>query len=266
MKTVLITGVSTGTGLALSKEFINAGYRVVGSVRNSIKAIELEKQLGPSFSALIFDITNHWEIDNEVTRLRDKLGVTHLDGLINNAGCAQIAPLLHVPINDFRKQLEILVVAQLNIIQKFFKFLLPESSSQSAGTIINISSVSGQSSNYFFGCYSAAKHALEGLSKTLREELQIYGVKVVVVAPGNIQTPLWDKQTVESIENFKDTAYYASLKRSMEHIHTSVVKNAMTAEELSQQLLGIFTEQDPAERYTIYKEVSQGDKLVVKRE
>jgi NAD(P)-dependent dehydrogenase (short-subunit alcohol dehydrogenase family) len=267
MKTILITGVTSGTGFALAKAFINEGYRVAGSVRNSIKAIELEKLLGPLFTPLVFDITNHWEIDIAVNNLRNKLGIHHLDALINNAGGTEIGPLLHVPMSDFRRQLEVLVIAQLNIIQKFYKFLLPENSSQQAGTIINMSSVSGQSSNYFFGCYSAAKHALEGLSKTLREELKLYGVKVIVVAPGNIQTSLWDKQTAGVIEKYKDTGYYSSLKRSLEHISTTVVKTAMTPEEFSRQFLEIFSESDPAERYTIYKESNQHgeNKIVVLR-
>jgi NAD(P)-dependent dehydrogenase (short-subunit alcohol dehydrogenase family) len=253
MKTVMITGVSSGTGLALTKEFINAGYRVIGSVRNSVKAAELEKMFGTMFSPLVFDITNHWEIDIAVNRLRELLSDSHLDGLINNAGSAEIGPLLHVSMNDFRKQLEVLVIAQLNIIQKFFKFLLPQNPSIQAGRNINVSSVSGQSSNYFFGCYSAAKHALEGLSKTLREELNMYGVKVVVVAPGNIQTSLWGKQTLDIVEKYKETVYYPSLKNRVEHIHPSVSEDAMSTKEFSKVFLEIFSKDDPAERYTVYK-------------
>jgi NAD(P)-dependent dehydrogenase (short-subunit alcohol dehydrogenase family) len=122
MKTILITGVTSGTGFALAKAFINEGYRVAGSVRNSIKAIELEKLLGPLFTPLVFDITNHWEIDIAVNNLRNKLGIHHLDALINNAGGTEIGPLLHVPMSDFRRQLEVLVIAQLNIIQNFINF------------------------------------------------------------------------------------------------------------------------------------------------
>lgn len=253
MKTVLITGVSSGTGFALTKEFIKAGYKVIGSVRNTVKATELQDVFGNSFSPLVFDITNHWEIDIAVKQLTNLLGKRHLDGLINNAGNAEIGPLLHVSMSDLRRQFEVLVISQLNIIQNFFPFLVPENSSHQAGRIVNVSSVSGKTSNYLFGGYSAAKHALEGLSKTLREELKMYGIKVIVIAPGNIQTSLWGKQTLEIVEKYKDTMYYASLKKRIEHINTTVIENAMSAEAFSKCFLKIFSENDPSDRYTIFK-------------
>jgi NAD(P)-dependent dehydrogenase (short-subunit alcohol dehydrogenase family) len=253
MKTILITGVSSGIGLGLTREFINSGYKVIGNVRNSTKASELQALFGKEFSPLVFDITNYWEIETAVKKLKDILGGDQLCGLVNNAGFTEIGPLLHVPINDVRRQFEVLVFSQLNVIQKFFPFLLPQDTSLPAGRIVNISSISGNASNYFFGSYCAAKHAFEGLSKTLREELKMYGVKVIVIAPGNIKTSLWGKQTFSIIEKYKGTVYYAALKKRVEHINSTVLENAINIEEFSTRFIEIFKQNDPAHRYTIVK-------------
>jgi NAD(P)-dependent dehydrogenase (short-subunit alcohol dehydrogenase family) len=219
------------------------------------------------FHPLVFDITNYWEIDMAVNKLKGILGADRLGGIINNAGFAEMGPLLHVPINDLRKQFEVLVFSQLNIIQKFFSFLLPEEPNLPVGRIFNVSSVSGKDSNSLFGGYCAAKHALEGLSKTLREELKMYGIKVIVIAPGNINTSLWGKQTMETIEKYKDTLYYPSLRNLIQHVNSTVIENAMSIEDFSKRFFEIFNEPNPAKRYTIFKKKVPffKEKIIVQR-
>lgn len=248
---VLITGVSSGIGLGMAKQFLRAGHRVFGSVRSREKAEELRGVLGEAFAPLMFDVCNQAEIDQADEALQRALPDGRLAALINNAGSAEIGPLLHVAPATLERHLETLVVGQLRVIQRFFKYLtappLPP------GRIINISSVSGVDVNPYFGCYAAAKHALEGLSKTLREEVRRYGVNVVVVAPGNIATDLWAKQRPDLIEPYRETDDYPALQKRLEWISADAVRNAMSVEEFAAALYRIFAEPQPANRYTIVK-------------
>ena len=250
---VLITGVTSGTGLGLTKKFLNQGYRVFGSVRSAEKAEELQNELGKNFIPLVFDICNLEEIATAAEKLNAHLGEDSLSAIINNAGSARIGPLLYVSLDELREQLDVLVVGQLAVIQKFYRFLIPQDPDYGTGKIINISSVSGVGDNYLFGCYAAGKHALEGLSKTLRKELEIFGIRVIVVAPGDISTSIWGKQTEEMIDKYADTEYFPSLKQSIATINSSVIRNAMTIEDFSEAFFSIYQEKEPADRYTIVK-------------
>jgi NAD(P)-dependent dehydrogenase (short-subunit alcohol dehydrogenase family) len=250
-ETVLITGVSSGTGLGLATRFIDEGYRVAGSVRTHDKAAELKSTFGQDFIPLVFDVTEPDQIASAARQLRDEYGVEHLSAMVNNAGWAKLGPLLHVPINEFRANLEVLVVGQLAVIQGFFGFLMPGDTSPEPGRIFNITSVSGVGPNFLFGGYAAGKHALEGLSKTLRLECARYGIKVIVVAPGNIATAIWDKQTDAVIEKYRNTDYFAALQAKISEIGSGVVRQAMSVEEFSSAFFDVFTDARPANRYTI---------------
>jgi NAD(P)-dependent dehydrogenase (short-subunit alcohol dehydrogenase family) len=250
-RAVLITGVSSGIGLAMARKFLHEGFRVFGSVRSREKGEELNRALGSAFTPLVFDVCNPEEIARAEQTLADALPEGRLAALINNAGSAEIGPLLHVAPGKLQEHLDTLVIGQLRVIQQFFKYL--KSPQDPPARIINISSISGVGSNTFYGCYAAAKHALEGLSKTLRDEVRRYGVAVVVVAPGNIVTDLWPKQRAETIEQYRDTDYHASLRQKMEWISSHAVRDAMHVDEFATELFRIFADPRPADRYTIIK-------------
>lgn len=181
---VLISGTSSGVGLGMAQQFLTRGHDVLGSVRTDAKAIELKERLGTRFFPLVFDVRDTDQIARAATTAAEHLGDRRLAALINNAGAAEIGPLLHVPLDHLRRQLDILAVGQLAVTQHFYRHLLPRDGDASPGRIINISSISGMNANRYFGCYAAGKHALEGLSKALRLEMREYGIPVVVVAPG----------------------------------------------------------------------------------
>lgn len=237
----------------MARRFLTANFRVVGSVRSPEKAESSRRELGSQFEPLIFDLQNEDEIANAGRSLERILDGQQLRILINNAGSAQIAPLLHVPLDEFRRQLDTLVVGQLAVIQRFCRYLLPSAPGDQPGRIINVSSVSGVNANPYFGCYAAGKHALEGLSKTLRRELQRYGIGVTVVAPGNIRTSIWSKQSADRIEPYRSTDYFEALQGLLKHINGPIVRNAMSAEEFAEALQQIALLKSPADRYTLVK-------------
>lgn len=252
-QTILITGVSSGTGLGLAERFLAEGFRVAGSVRSRGSADEMRARLGEQFIPLVFDITEPAEVRAAADELRQQHNISHLSAIVNNAGSARIGPLLHVSADEFREQLDVLVVGQLNVIQGFFEFLKSPAGGGRAGRIVNISSVSGTGHNVLFGCYAAGKHALEGLAKTLRKECAMYGVGVTTVAPGNIATAIWDKQTKDVIEPYRGTDYYELLEAKLDGLGPDVVDKAMTVEEFARAFYRVFEDPDPADRYTIVK-------------
>lgn len=215
------------------------------------------KHLGAGFSSLVFDICQEGQLTSARQELLDKLGPRRLDALINNAGSADMAPLLRMPLEDFRKQLNTLVVGQLAVIQHFYDLLLPPGGSGSTGKIVNISSVSGVQAHTYFGAYVAGKHALEGLSKCLRKELERYKIPVVVVAPSNIKTPIWSKQTETAALRYQETEYYDSLLGLLRFINESLLNRAMTTEEFANAFYEILKLPNPAERYTVMKATSR---------
>lgn len=248
---MLITGVSSGIGLGMAGKFLQEGHQVFGSVRSREKADELRERLGPGFSPLVFDLGKPDEIARAAAELRASPAGGQLGALINNAGYAEIGPLLHVPPESLTQHLDTLVVGQLRVVQQFFPNLIADRARP--GRIINISSISGTGASPLFGCYVTGKHALEGLSKNLREELRRYGVAVVVVAPGNIATDIWPKQRTEILERYRETDYYPALRQKLEWIGKDAVPNAMSIEEFTAELYAIYRDPAPADRYTIIK-------------
>ena len=207
-RAAVVTGVSTGIGWSTAKVLCARGLRVFGSVRRQADAERLSADFGPGFSPLIFDITDEPAIHRAAAQVDAALANSTLFGLVNNAGIAVPGPLLHQPIADFRRQLEVNLVAQLAVTQAFAPLLGADRTRRGRpGRIINISSVSGKIGAPFVGAYTASKHALEGMSDSLRRELMLYGIDVIVVAPGAIATPIWDKAGELDLAPYAQTDY-----------------------------------------------------------
>lgn len=194
MRSVVVTGVSTGIGRATAIVLAGKGFQVFGSVRKAADAAPLQAELGTRFSPLVFDVTDEAAVKAAAQTVRGALNEQRLAGLVNNAGIAVGGPLTDVPIADFRKQLEVNVTGPVIVTQAFLPLLGTDKMLSGApGRIVNISSVGGKMGAPFLGPYVASKHALEGLSESLRRELMFYGVDVIMIAPGHVATPIWDK-------------------------------------------------------------------------
>jgi NAD(P)-dependent dehydrogenase (short-subunit alcohol dehydrogenase family) len=219
MRGVVVTGVSTGIGWGILKVLIQHGFRVFGSVRKEQDAERLSNEFGEAFVPLLFDITDEAGVQSAAQKIRDQLNGEALFGLVNNAGIAVPAPLMHQPIKDFRHQMEVNLIGQLIVTQAFLPLLGADRSLKGKpGRIINISSSSGKRGSPFVGAYVASKHALEGLSESLRIELMLYGIDVIVVGPGAVATPIWDKGEKEDISLYQDTEYARFAKRFQKYM------------------------------------------------
>lgn len=213
MKSIVITGVSTGIGFGAAKEFVNHGYQVFGSVRREADAVRLKAELGDNFTPLIFDITDSVAVQSAACQVETMIGDRVLNGLINNAGMATSGTLMHQPLEEIRLQFEVNVIGQIGVTQVFLPLLgaRRNNNGKQPGRIINISSVVGKLAVPFLGAYVGSKHALEGISHSLRRELQLYGIDVVIIAPGAVSTAIWDKESAQDVSRYCDTDYAGSV-------------------------------------------------------
>ena len=205
---VVVTGVSTGIGHAIARVLIGHDVHVFGSVRRIDDAERLRAELGSRFTPLVFDVTDAAAIGASVPMVAEALGRGTLFGLVNNAGIAVGGPLLHQPLDEVRRHLEVNAVGALAAIQAFAPLLgSARTRTGKPGRIVNISSVAGRISAPFLGAYAASKRALEGMSHSLRRELMLYGIDVILVNPGSVVTPIWDKAETADASRYADTEY-----------------------------------------------------------
>src|SRR3984893_19275968 len=214
MKNAVITGVSTGIGYACVKVLLTHGFRVFGSVRKQEDAIRLSAEFGDNFVPLFFDVTDQAAVGAGAAKVAERLGKGILDGLVNNAGVEVAGPLSHLSADQFRYQLEVNLVGPHIVTQAFLPLLGADSSrTGKPGRIINISSSSGKIAAPFLGAYSASKFGLEGLSESLRRELILFGIDVIIIGPGAIVTPIWQKSETGITERFRHTPFAEALDK-----------------------------------------------------
>lgn len=255
MKSVVVTGASTGIGWGIAKVLVGKGFRVFGSVRKQADAERLQKELGAGFVPLLFDVTDAAAVRAGAEKVAAALAGTPLFGLVNNAGIAVSGPLLHLDIDELRHQLEVNVTGQLIVTQAFAPLLMAPKDG-TPGRIIMISSVGGRNAMPFLGPYSASKFALEGLSESLRRELLLFGIDVIVIAPGAVATPIWDKADQVDVSRYANTPYFPSLNRIREFM-LSTGRKGFKPERLGRVALKALTVAKPKTRYTVTPEPLQ---------
>src|SRR5215468_7083282 len=177
MKSIVITGTSTGIGFDASRALVALGYRVYGSVRTSADAERVRAALGEAFVPLLFDVTDGVGIAAAVEQVRPALGRENLAALVNNAGIAPTGPLAHQPFDEIRRIFEVNVFGLLAVTRAFLPLLgARHDAPHPRGRIVNISSLAGRLVFPLAGAYAASKHAVEALSDALRRELMQYSI------------------------------------------------------------------------------------------
>jgi NAD(P)-dependent dehydrogenase (short-subunit alcohol dehydrogenase family) len=178
---VIVTGASSGIGEATARHLRSLGFEVLAGVRREEDAEPLRRD---GVRPLMLDVTD----GDSVERARGDVGDGEIAGLVNNAGVAVAGPIEFIPVEELRDQLEVNVIGQVAVTQAFLPGLR-----RGGGRIVNVSSIGGRVALPMAGPYAASKFALEAISDSLRRELAGQGVEVVVVEPGGIKTPIWEK-------------------------------------------------------------------------
>lgn len=196
MKTVIITGASTGIGHAAALHMAEQGWQVFAGVRKPEDA-DMLRTAHSAIRPLILDVTQ----SDHITAARDEiaaaLGNQRLAGLVNNAGIAGMAPLPIQEMSDIRAHFDVNIFGLIEMTQALLPLLGTDDAREGApGRIVNISSVGGLYTGPYLGAYSATKHALESVTSSFRRELMMYGVDAISICPGAIKTAIWDKAQV----------------------------------------------------------------------
>jgi NAD(P)-dependent dehydrogenase (short-subunit alcohol dehydrogenase family) len=222
-------------------------------VRNPADAERVKAELRDRFTPLVFDVTDAEAIREVVPVVADRLGGDTLSGLVNNAGIAVGGPLIHQPLEEVRRHLEVNVVGALAVTQAFAPLLgTDRARTGKPGRIINISSVSGRISAPFLGAYAASKRALEGMSHSLRRELMLFGIDVVIVNPGSVVTPIWDKAERIDGSRYETTAYWPALQRFWSSALRSG-RAGLPAERVGEVVLEALTARTPRTSYPVVR-------------
>jgi NAD(P)-dependent dehydrogenase (short-subunit alcohol dehydrogenase family) len=250
VRSIVITGVSSGIGYGAAREFAGNGYRVFGSVRKEEDAGRLRAELGASFTPLLFDVTDREAVLAAAEEVGEALGGSGLAGLINNAGTAIGGPLMHQPLEEVRGHFEVNVVGLISVTQAFLPLLgAKKPRTHEPGRIVNVSSVGGKIASPFIGAYAGTKHAVEGISDSLRRELLPYGIDVIVVELGSVRTEIWDKGA-RGAERYADTDYAEALAGFGEYAQ-GLAKNGYTPEQFGRFVREVFEKERPRTRYAI---------------
>jgi NAD(P)-dependent dehydrogenase (short-subunit alcohol dehydrogenase family) len=251
MRSVVVTGASTGIGWAIAKFLIGRGYRVFGSVRKQADADRLTGEFGANFTPLLFDVTDEAAVLTAARKVREALGGETLAGLVNNAGVAVAGPVLELSVDDFRRQMEINVIGPVIATQAFGPLLGADPSLKGPkGRIVMISSVAGKNGNPLLAPYSTSKHAIEGLSESLRRELMLFGIDVIIVAPGAVKTPIWSKAEQIDLSVYQNSPYLPALNKVMTFM-MKLGETGLPAERIAEVVLEALTTERPKVRYQI---------------
>ena len=250
-KDIVITGASTGIGRETTRLFISNGYRVFGSVRKLTDADRLQKQMGDRYVPIIMDVTDAHAIQRASEKVESMLGSNRLSGLVNNAGIVVSGPLLYLRPSEFRRQLEANMVGPLMVAQAFAPLLgTDDKKTGPVGRIVNISSTVAKVVPPFLGAYAASKWGLEGMSEALRRELMVFGIDVVLIEPGAVNTAMYDKGEIEDLSEFKATPYWGAIENFRKYV-VAEGRKGLPPERLAAAVYKALTAAKPKTRYAV---------------
>lgn len=258
LRTVVVTGTSTGIGYGIAQELIAHGYQVVGTVRKQEDADRIRAELGERLQPILVDVADDDEVIRAAGEIREIVGERGLAGLVNNAGIAVAGPLMHVDLEELRYQFDVNVVSVVAMTQALLPLLGGrKESAHPPGRVINISSVSAHTTYPFLAPYAASKRALESISEGMRRELALYGIGVTMLVVGAVQTPIWEKVSDEDLERYAATDYAEAVAQM--HATTSELgKGGMPVARVAQSVRQTLEQPKPKARVILVNDYWRG--------
>ncbi len=235
----LVTGASTGIGRATAHHLAGLGYHVLAGVRDPADAPD-------GLEPLKLDVTDEADIAAAAERIGAEL---HL--LVNNAGIAVSGPVEVVPLEEWRRQIEVNLLGQIAVTRALLPAVL-----RARGRVINMSSIGGRVANPLFGPYSASKFGLEAFSDALRREIGPHGVHVVSIEPGGIATPIWDKgmddaRRITGDMSAEQQRRYAGVIAGVTKIVERLAREGLPPEAVAEAVGRAATARRPRARYVV---------------
>lgn len=224
----LITGASSGIGKATALAFAEAGINLALVSRSLSKLEEVAaraQNFGVEAKPYAFDLAEVDQVQSRIEALAHDFGP--IDILVNNAGLGYTNPLMATPLSDWQRVLDLNLTSVFQCIQA----IVPQMRQARRGTIINISSIAGQNAFPNWGAYCVSKAALNSLSKVLAAEERQYGIRVVSICPGSVNTPIWDTGTIQA--DFDRTQMLTPEVVARSILHTALLPSEAVIEELT---------------------------------
>ncbi|HEX5525640.1 MAG TPA: SDR family oxidoreductase [Solirubrobacterales bacterium] len=249
MRSVLVTGASTGIGRATALRLDGAGWRVFAGFRDSADGESLGAEGSERIVPLRLDVTEPDQIAAAAARVEEE-AEGGLHGLVNNAGVAIPGPLETVPLEDLRHQLDVNLVGYVAMTQA----LLPQVR-QAEGRIVFISSIGGRVAFPFGGPYHASKFATEAIGDVFRQELRPWGLRVSIVEPGSIDTPIWERgqrkgEEIEAKSPRTSVLYGAALEKFRKAIEDTA-ERGIPPEKVAKAIAHALESSRPRTRYLV---------------
>ncbi len=251
VNSVLVTGASTGIGRATALRLDGKGWRVFAGVRRDEDAESLREAGSERLTPLMLDVTDAAQIAAAGQRVDEEVGEAGLDGLVNNAGIAVFGPLETIPIEDFRRQVDLNLTAQLVVTQAMLAAIR-----RARGRVVFLSSIGGRMALPFGGPYHAAKFGLEAVADCLRQELRPWGIDVVAIEPGSIATPIWERglriadELAERAPAEQETLYGEAIERLREAAKRTA-QRGIAPERVAEAIERALTARRPRTRYLV---------------
>jgi NAD(P)-dependent dehydrogenase (short-subunit alcohol dehydrogenase family) len=244
-ETVLITGCSSGIGRETARVFLDDGWEVYATARNPAD-VQTLGDAGCNIASL--DVTEQDDVERVVERIVDEHG--RIDCLVNNAGYGQLGPVEDVTVEAVEDQFEVNVFGPHRLVRE----VLPHMRQRQTGTIVNVSSVAGRIAAPGMGVYSGSKFAMEGISDALRPEVSEYGIDVVLVEPGPVDTAFSERADDEvNGDGIERSDAYESLYSILNDTATigGGGPGAVAPREVAETILDAANLTNPAARYPV---------------
>jgi NAD(P)-dependent dehydrogenase (short-subunit alcohol dehydrogenase family) len=251
VKSVLVTGASTGIGRASALRMDAEGWRVFASVRREEDAAGLRVAASERLVPVILDVTEAEQISAAAERIADAVGEAGLDGLVNNAGIAVMGPLETTPIDDLRKQIEVNLISQVAVTQAMLPLIRT-----ARGRIVFLSSIGGRMAMPFGAPYHASKYGIEAVVDSLRQELRHWKIDVVAIEPGSIDTPIWERgegiadEVAGRAPAAQEELYGEKIKRFRRAVRRTA-ERGISAEKVAGAIEHALTARRPRTRYLV---------------
>ncbi|HEV2451073.1 MAG TPA: SDR family oxidoreductase [Streptosporangiaceae bacterium] len=252
-RSYVVTGASTGIGRACVDALVRTGARVWGTVRTDADEEALRRDHPDAVSVLRMDVT---DAEAVAAAGEQVMAAGPLAGLVNNAGVALPAPLEHIPIEAFRRQMEVNLTGQLAVTQAMLPALRKSREQGADARIVMIGSIGGRIASPMLGAYHASKFALVGLADTLRAELAPSGIKVILIEPGAIATPIWGRGVAAGDELLPGLSEEGKQRyaEQIENARSSAAKSAkrgLPPARAAQVVVKALTTGNPRPRYLV---------------
>jgi short-subunit dehydrogenase len=245
-KTVLVTGCSSGIGYATCLVFARNNFTTYGSVRELSKAERIQEITNKEklpLKIIRLDVNEDESIRIAIQKIISDSG--GIDILINNAGYGMFGPIEEISIKEIKEQFETNFFGTIRLI----KAIVPIMRKQRNGTIVNISSMVGRFGVPLNAAYVSSKFALEGLSESISFELDEFGIKVILVEPGVIQTDFFQNLKIKG--NDTKSPYYKLMDKRIAFLKAAMKNSVSSSDQVANTILHAVNSRDPDMRYII---------------